>query len=108
MNIDDRVRLNTLYDYYRDLLTIRQKELFELYFQYDLSLGEIAANLQISRQAVYDLLRRATKQLNYYEERLQIASRQAIQRRKLADLEQALILKDIDTARHCLDQLKKI
>ena len=48
-----------LYDYYGDLLTQRQKECFELRYYQDLSLGEIAAELGISRQGVHENLSRA-------------------------------------------------
>ncbi|QIA28213.1 YlxM family DNA-binding protein [Thermaerobacter sp. PB12/4term] len=53
------LRLHRLYDLYRGLLTPRQQDVFELYHWQDLSLGEVAEHLGISRQAVHDLLRRS-------------------------------------------------
>ena len=48
----DGAELILLYDYYGDLLTQRQRECFELRYNQDLSLGEIAETLGVSRQAV--------------------------------------------------------
>ena len=56
-----------LYDYYGDLLTQRQKECFELRYYQDLSLGEIAAELGISRQGVHENLSRAESLLRNME-----------------------------------------
>ena len=59
----DTIDLVLLYDYYGDLLTDRQKECFELRHYQDLSLGEIASELGISRQGVHDALHKAQKAL---------------------------------------------
>jgi predicted DNA-binding protein YlxM (UPF0122 family) len=69
--MDDLVkneRLGDLYAYYGGLLTKRQQDYFEDYYYDDLSLGEIAANHQVSRQAVYDNLRRSGQALLHYED----------------------------------------
>lgn len=63
-------KLGDLYAYYGKLLTKGQQAYFEDYYYNDYSLGEIAANHQVSRQAVYDNLRRSSKALNNYEENL--------------------------------------
>ena len=52
------------------LLTERQKRIMQLYYDNDWSLGEIAENYEVSRQAIYDVLRRAEKALEQYESRL--------------------------------------
>ena len=54
----DSAELILLYDYYGDLLTLRQRECFELRYNQDLSLGEIGQELGISRQGVHDNLSR--------------------------------------------------
>ena len=56
-----------LYDYYGDLLTSRQKEVFELRYNQDLSLGEIGQELGISRQAAHDNLSRTEALLKNME-----------------------------------------
>ena len=52
-------RMTMLYDFYGELLTERQKEFFDLYYNEDLSLAEIAENNGISRQGVRDVIVRA-------------------------------------------------
>ena len=55
----DALEMTLLYDYYGDLLTERQRMCFDLYHNQDFSLAEIAQELQVSRQGVYDNLSRA-------------------------------------------------
>lgn len=55
----DALEMTLLYDYYGDLLTDRQKMCFDLRHNQDLSLAEIAEELQVSRQGVHDNLSRA-------------------------------------------------
>ena len=52
-------RMTMLFDFYGDILTPRQRELFDLYYNEDLSLAEIAENCGISRQGVRDVIVRA-------------------------------------------------
>jgi predicted DNA-binding protein YlxM (UPF0122 family) len=67
---EKKIRVGRLYDFYGGLLTDKQQKIMEQYFYDDLSLGEIAENFQISRQAVYDLLKRAETTLENYEAKL--------------------------------------
>lgn len=64
-----------LYDFYGELLTNHQKEIYELYNLNDLSLGEISEQLGISRQGVHDTLKRCDKQLDNYENKLQLVDK---------------------------------
>lgn len=59
-----------LLDLYAPLLTATQREIVELYFNYDLSLGEIAEQKGVSRQSVSDCLQKCRKQVEKYEEKL--------------------------------------
>ena len=52
-------RMTMLFDFYGEVLTPRQKEVFDLYYNEDLSLAEIAENYGISRQGVRDVIVRA-------------------------------------------------
>ena len=61
------IEIVLLYDYYGDLLTERQKECFEMRYYQDLSLGEIASELGISRQGVHENLSRAEALLRNME-----------------------------------------
>ena len=56
---------------YSPLLTATQREITDLYFNYDLSLGEIAEQKGVSRQSVSDCLQKCRKQLESYEGKLQ-------------------------------------
>ena len=66
---DDLVFLR-LWDLYSPLLTATQREISDLYFNYDLSLGEIAEQKGVSRQSVSDCLQKCRKQLENYEKKL--------------------------------------
>jgi predicted DNA-binding protein YlxM (UPF0122 family) len=59
-----------IYDFYGGLLTDNQRQVFEMYYMDNHSLGEIAENQGISRQAVSDLLSRVKKKLLDYEEKV--------------------------------------
>ena len=66
----DDLHFLRLWDLYSPLLTATQKEITDLYFNYDLSLGEIAEQKSVSRQSVSDCLQKCRKQLEKYEEKL--------------------------------------
>ncbi|MBD0380386.1 putative DNA-binding protein [Paenibacillus sedimenti] len=65
-------RINLLFDFYEPLLTEKQRTFLELYFHDDYSLGEIAENFEISRQAVYEHIKRAEQTLQEYENKLKL------------------------------------
>ena len=62
-------RMTMLFDFYGELLTDRQKEFFDLYYNEDLSLSEIAENAGISRQGVRDVIVRAEAILTDLEDK---------------------------------------
>jgi predicted DNA-binding protein YlxM (UPF0122 family) len=55
--MDRKIYLNSLYDCYKDLFTLKQQKYFELYYWDDLSLSEIAENNNVSRNAVHNQLK---------------------------------------------------
>lgn len=73
--LDKLERLILLYDFYGPLLTDRQKQVIELHYEADLGLTEIAQQMGITRQGVYDLLKRSEGLLEEYEHRLRLAAR---------------------------------
>lgn len=73
--VERYVRAGVLYDWYGRLLTERQREVFELHYLRDMSLGEIAESQGVSRQAVHDLLARALSTLEGYEKVLGFVDR---------------------------------
>ncbi|MBQ0001666.1 MAG: YlxM family DNA-binding protein [Clostridiales bacterium] len=64
-----------LYDFYGELLTERQRQVYEEVVLEDLSLSEVAADLEISRQGVHDMIRRCDKALEEYEAKLHLVHR---------------------------------
>ena len=68
-------RMALLYDFYGDMLTDRQKEFYDLYYNEDLSLSEIAENYGISRQGVRDVIVRAEATLTELEDKTGIIRR---------------------------------
>lgn len=84
-----------LYDFYSSLLTGKQREFLELYYQHDLSLAEVAAESGISRQAVHDLLKRAVRTLESAEEKLGLVARFAKQEKALRKLKRLLLADDL-------------
>ena len=70
----DALTMSLLYDYYGELLTEKQRQLFDLYYDQDYSLSEIAG---ISRQGVHDTLARAEELLEGYERTLGCIARDA-------------------------------
>jgi len=69
------IERNLLYDFYGELLTEHQKQIYEDSAYGDLSLSEIADAYEISRQGVHDLLKRCDKQLLEYEDKLHLIER---------------------------------
>ena len=68
-------RMTMLFDFYGELLTDRQKEFFDLYYNNDLSLAEIAENAGISRQGVRDVIVRAEAILTDLEDKTGLIKR---------------------------------
>lgn len=72
MEIEKNERINSLFEFYQPLLTKKQNQYLELYYADDFSLGEIAENFHVSRQAVYDNIKRTEKILEDYEAKLHL------------------------------------
>ena len=68
-------RMTMLYDFYGDVLTDRQKEFYDLYYNEDLSLAEIAENYGITRQGVRDVIVRAEATLTELEDKTGLIKR---------------------------------
>ncbi|MDW0111807.1 putative DNA-binding protein [Sporosarcina saromensis] len=73
--LEKTTRVNFLYDFYQTLLTEKQRVYMQLYYLDDLSLGEIAEEYNVSRQAVYDNVRRTEAMLEDYENKLNLFSK---------------------------------
>ncbi|WP_371264816.1 YlxM family DNA-binding protein [Paenibacillus sp. BC26] len=97
-----------LFDFYEKLLTEKQQTFLKYYFHDDYSLGEIAAEFDISRQAVYEHVKRAETVLESYEGKLQLLARHEAAERMLSQLEelveQVVTQKELSTELHKLTQ----
>lgn len=79
-------RVVLLNDFYGPLLTEKQQEILSLHFENDLSLTEIADQMQTSRQAVFDMVKRAEAQLEDFEKKLGMAEKYLLTRRRLGEV----------------------
>lgn len=70
--MEERNYLIILYDFYSELLTEKQKEYFEDYYFCNLSLGEIAENTGLSRNAIHKNIKTVEEKLLFYEEKLEL------------------------------------
>lgn len=75
-----------LYDFYGELLTPHQRNVYEDALFQDMSLGEIAKERGISRQGVHDLVRRCDRILQEYEEKLHLVERFSRAKEKLGEI----------------------
>ena len=82
-------RMAMLFDFYGDVLTPRQKEFYDLYYNEDLSLAEIAENNGITRQGVRDVIVRAEAILTDLEDKTGLIKRFHAMRKQLQEVEAA-------------------
>ena len=86
MEIEKTNRMNALFEFYAALLTDKQMNYIELYYADDYSLAEIAEEFQVSRQAVYDNIKRTEKLLEDYEMKLHMYSDYVVRSQILDEL----------------------
>lgn len=102
------VRLSLLYDFYGELLGEHKKQIFEDYILNDLSLGEIAKNAGMSRQGVYDTVKRCSMKLTQYEEKLHLAERFERTKQMIHEIKElSLKIKQTDSF-ECIDEIRRI
>ena len=85
--MDEQLTRTMLFDLYGEMLTKKQREYFHLHYNEDLSLSEIAESEGISRQGVWDNIRRAEEALRRTEEKIGLLERYTAQRAAAAALE---------------------
>lgn len=109
MLLEKTTRMNFLFDFYQALLTEKQRSYMQLYYLDDLSLGEIAESYDVSRQAVYDNIRRTEAMLEEYEEKLQLFGKFQNRQQILAKLEKSITVAQTDNAEQLslIEQLKQ-
>ncbi|MCL1935599.1 MAG: hypothetical protein FWF57_04385 [Defluviitaleaceae bacterium] len=92
--MEKHIRLGILYDFYGELLTEKQQKMFEMYYNENLSLREIAEDMNITYQAVRDNIKRAENSILEYEEKLEIFKKYKLRKQKLENLIEEINLID--------------
>ncbi|ABS22734.1 putative DNA-binding protein [Bacillus cytotoxicus] len=101
--LEKTTRMNYLFDFYQSLLTQKQRSYMSLYYLDDLSLGEIAEEFDVSRQAVYDNIKRTEAMLEEYEEKLMLLHKFQARQQLVAELKQL-----INEEEHVNDKMKQV
>lgn len=102
--MEERVEISILLDLYRELLTDKQKDIMNLYYNEDLSLAEIAEINSTSRQAIHDTIKRCCKMLVSYENTLHLLQKtMRLEQVKNQLIEKIENLQDKET----IDEIKK-
>lgn len=111
--MEERAEIAMLLDFYGQMLTPRQYEILDLHYNSDFSLGEIAEQLNISRQGVYDGVKKGKEALRLLEQKLGLAKRfsrhEETLRRVLENLlEVQCEGHDGELLRQCISELEKV
>ena len=104
--LEKTVEVGMLFDYYGKLLTDKQQKINKLYYYHDLSLGEIAEKIGISRQGVYDHLHRSEKLLREYESQMNLIKKYHLFKDKLDQI-MSFINDEIELETDKKEQLSK-
>ena len=81
--MDKKIEISMLWQIYGELLTEKQREYIDYYYNEDLSLAEIAQNDGITRQGVRDIIKKGEKKLFEYEEKLMFMKRTLNQEKRI-------------------------
>ena len=84
--MDKKVEISMLWEIYGNLLTDKQNEYIDYYYNQDLSLSEIAENDNITRQAVRDIIKKGERKLFEYEEKLLFMKRTINQEKQIQNI----------------------
>lgn len=104
--LEKTVRVNFLFDFYQALLTSKQRDYMDMYYLKDFSLGEIAENAGVSRQAIYDNIKRTEAMLESYEQILHLYENFQKRMTILKELEMHLNDSQYEKAKACINNLK--
>ena len=106
--MEPKVRQTYLYDFYGELLNEHQQKIFEAFVFDDLSLGEIAEEQDISRQAVHAMIKRSTTKLEEYENKLHLMERFLELREKAVSIQQRAQAYEQSHEERLLTEIKQI
>lgn len=105
--MDEILEKSLLYDFYGELLTEHQRNVYESFVFDDLSLAEVASQEGITRQGVHDLVKRCDKILQEYEDKLHLVAKFTCIKKKVSDIEDLTSSTDLNVNNE-VDRLKKI
>ncbi len=96
--MEDILEITLLFDFYGSLLTQKQRDIFDMYYNLDYSLQEIADSISISRQTVFDTIKRSKANLYSFEEKLKLIEKhQKLKSDVISSIEDiSSVLNDLD------------
>lgn len=100
------IRMNYLFDFYQSLLTQKQRNYLELFYLQDYSLSEIADTFEVSRQAVYDNIRRTGDLVEDYETKLKLYGK--FEQRQMIYNEMKQSIHDTKKLKHLIQKLEEL
>lgn len=106
-NLEKKQRVNLLMDCYEELLTDKQRDYLDYYYNQDLSLGEIADEFGVSRNAVFDTLKKSVITLEKYESKLKLLEKH-VERQRLIDQIEKIENEDHSSMEEYLKMLRDI
>ena len=106
--METKVEQAYLYDFYGELLNQHQRKVYEDFFFNDLSLSEIAEEEGISRQGVHDLVRRCTRALEEYENKLHLVEKFMSVKEKVHEIDLLLENYEEQDEKELIKKVKKL
>lgn len=106
--LEKTMRMNSLFDFYQVLLTPKQQSYMSLYYLDDYSLGEIAEEYEVSRQAVYDNIKRTEAMLEEYEKKLRLFQKFQERQQLLKELTETLDPDEKSQVIQLINKLKEL
>ncbi|HLQ73911.1 MAG TPA: putative DNA-binding protein [Bacillota bacterium] len=106
--LEKTLRLSYLLDFYQTLLTPKQREYMNMYYFEDLSLVEISELAHVSRQAIYDNIKRTENILESYEENLRLYEKYEERNKLLDDMYVQMKAKNFTQCERMIEEIKAL
>lgn len=108
IDVNEILKQALLFDFYGELLTKHQKEIYGQFILEDLSLGEIAREAGISRQGVHDLIKRCEQALTGYEEKLHLVEKFMSVKEKVKQIDELLDGYEVEDMQETLQKIREL
>src|SRR5690606_4291157 len=106
--LDKTTRNNHLFDFYQALLDPKQRNYMEMYYLEDYSLGEISEEANVSRQAVYDNIKRTETMLESYEKKLHLYDKFEKRMKLIQKIDEEISKSENQQLKTYINQLKEL